>query len=167
MAKDYNITKPNGLCCACEQQLQPDQEFAATVRQIEDGFARQDFCLNCWADELADEPDVIGVWRSRIPLPKEKKKLLVDDGVLVNFFQRLADTDQPAKLSFRYVLALILMRKKLLKYDGMDRDEAGQDVWKMRLRGSDEVHEVIDPHMDDDQILQVSQDLGQIMEIDE
>ncbi len=168
MAKDYNISKPDGLCDACGRQFQVSQEFTATIRQTADAFARQDFCLDCWADGgRGGEPDVIGVWRSRIPEPKEKKKLFVDDDVLINFFQRLDGSDEPAKISFRYVLALILMRKKLLVYDRVDKDDLGRDVWKMHLKGEDRAHEVVDPHMDEDQTLQVSQDLGQIMEIEE
>ena len=168
MAKDYNISKPDGLCHACGQQFQVDQDFTATIRETDDGFQRQDFCEDCWTqDARADKPEVIGVWRSRIPKPKEKRKLFVGDDVLMNFFQRLAGADEPAGISFRYVLALILMRKKLLIYDRMDTDQLGREVWQMHLRGSDEVHRVIDPKMDEDQILQVSQDLGQIMEIDE
>jgi len=166
MAKDYDIAKPEGLCHACGRQFQVEQEFTATIRQVEDGFVRQDYCLDCWGDDR-DGPDVIGVWRSRIPKPKETKKLFVSDDVLMSFFRRLADTDEPARIAFRYVLTLILMRKKLLTYDGMATDEQQRDVWKVRVRGGDESHEVVDPHMDEDQILQVSGDLGQIMEIDE
>ncbi len=168
MPKDYDIAKPDGLCCACRQQFQVEQEFTAAIRQTDDGFARRDLCLDCWADGArGDESDVIGVWRSRIPTPKEKKKLFVGNDVLMSFFRRLADTDEPGRITFRYVLTLILMRKKLLIYDGMAVDELGRDVWKMHVRGGDEAHEVVDPHMDEDQILQASQDLGQIMEIDE
>ncbi len=166
MAKDYDIARPDGLCSACGRQFQVAQEFMATIRQVEDGFARQDFCLDCWGDGR-DEPAIIGVWRSRIPKAKEKKKLFVGDDVLMSFFRRLAETDEPARLTFRYVLTLILMRKKLLTYDGMATDEQGRDVWKVHVRGGDEAHEVVDPHMDEDQILRVSGDLGQIMEIDE
>jgi hypothetical protein len=166
MSKDYNISKPDGTCCACNRQLQPEQEFMATICETDDGFMRRDFCLDCWSDDLRDE-GTIGFWRSHIPKPQEKKKLFVDDEVLINFFRRLADTDEPSRVSFRYVLALILMRKKLLAYDRTEADGEGRDIWKMHFKGSGETHDVIDPHMDEDQILQVSQDLGQIMELDD
>ncbi len=111
--------------------------------------------------------EILASWQTVIPKPAEKKKLLVDDEVLMNFFRRLADTDDPAKVTFRYVLGLILMRKRKLIYDGPGRNADGVDIWKMHFRGTDEKHEVIDPGMDEDQILDVSQNLSQIMELDE
>ena len=60
-------------------------------------------------------------WESTVPQPNEKKKIFVDDAVLMNLLVRLADTDQPQRLAFRFVLALILMRKKLLRYEGAQK----------------------------------------------
>jgi len=170
MAKDYNITRTAGLCVACETQLQPEQEYVATVREPRDGeeaegFVREDFCPACWdAAEEARKAEPFGVWRTHVPKPTEKKKLFVDDDVLINFFERLDGAEEPAKVSFRYVLALVLMRKKLLVYDRSGKDDAGRDVWRMHFKGSDRKHEVTDPNMDEDQIAEVSQQLGQILQ---
>jgi hypothetical protein len=169
MAKDYQIAKTPGACSRCETAFTPEQTVMATVREGgEEGFLREDFCTNCWpAGADGDSPDILASWQTVIPTPAEKKKLLVDDEVLINFFRRLADAVEPAKVTFRYVLGLILMRKRKLIYDGPGRSADGVDIWKMHFRGTDEHHEVIDPGMDEDQILEVSQNLSQIMELDE
>jgi hypothetical protein len=169
MAKDYQISKPADRCEKCGGELNPEQVIVATIREGEEAqFVRIDFCEPCWDSiEDKDDPAIFGVWRSVIPKPREKKKLLADDAVIINFFHRLAETEDEVKIGFRYVLALILMRKKLLIYDGHGTNDAGQDIWKMHFKCSDDTHEVIDPHMDEDRIVEVSQNLGQIMEIDE
>ncbi len=166
MAKDFNIARPGSLCTACQRPIEPGQEIVATVRDDSDELVRRDFCTGCWSNELAQDPNVVGVWRTRIPQPPEKKKLLVDDSILVNLCERLAGTDAPAKINFRYVLALVLWRKKLLVYDRMQKLNDGSEVWKMHFKGSDQVHEVIDPKMDDLKIAEVSGQLSQIMEGD-
>jgi hypothetical protein len=171
MAKDYQISRPTGRCGRCGEELKPEQIIVATIREGEDSeFVRVDYCEPCWETMAADaqtDKTIFGVWRSVIPKPQEKKKLLADDAVIINFFHRLAETEDEVKIGFRYVLALILMRKKLLIYDGQGTNDAGQDIWKMHFKGDGETHEVIDPHMDEDRIVDVSQNLGQIMEIDE
>lgn len=106
----------------------------------------------------------MGVWRMKVPQPQEKKRLLVDDAILINLFERLAANDQPAKINFRYVLALVLWRKKLLVYDRMECRPDGSEVWKMHFKNSDQVQEVIDPKMDNLKIAEVSGQLSQIME---
>ena len=164
MAKEFNISKTSGSCSACRKQMQPGEELVTTVKEVNEEFVREDFCTDCWKPQPGREEALVGSWRTRVPQPQEKKRLLVDDAILVNLFERLAGTDQPAKINFRYVLALVLWRKKLLAYDRMERRPDGAEVWKMHFKGSDQVQEVIDPKMDDLKIAEVSGQLGQIME---
>jgi len=175
MAKEYNIARATGRCGACDRELQPGEEFVATVRELPDDLRREDFCLSCWEAHPRDEaPDprgphgLLGLWHSRVPKKQEKRRLFVDDELLVNFFERLAGPDvhrgEPVKASFRFVLALVLMRKKLLVYDRSEKLDGGREVWSMHLKGSDRTHEVLNPQMDEDRIAEVSGQLGQILE---
>ncbi len=163
--KDYDIAKTSGQCSKCERQLAPGEEFVATVVEADEEFVRCDFCTRCWAS-CGDEqgPGVFGVWRAQAARPEEKKKLFVDDELLINFFERLAGAAEPAKINFRFVLALILMRKKLLVYDGAVKSPDGSDLWQTHFKGSGEAVEVTDPHMDEEKIADVSRSLGEILE---
>lgn len=123
-------------------------------------------------------------WKTQVPVPEQKKKLLVDDSVLVDVFQRMEGKNEPQEIRFRFVLALILMRKRLLRYEGMEpAAEAGAnadaasaapenappppprapDTWRMIPRGSDKIVHVIDPHLTEEQIAEVSQQLSAIL----
>jgi hypothetical protein len=169
MAKEYNISRATGSCHACQRKFEPGDEFNATVRQNEEEFLREDYCHDCYAalDETRrNDPAVLGMWRTRVPQPKEKKKLFVDDEVLMNFFHRLADAEDEARIGFRFVLTLVLMRKRILSYEGMKADEHGRDLWKMRIRGEQKIHDVIDPHLDEEKIAEVTGQLGAILEGD-
>lgn len=164
MAREYNISKSDSLCRSCGKPLEPGSELVATVREVGEELRREDFCPDCWSARASQEdPGLLGLWHGRVPAPTEKRKLLVDDELLVNLLQRLEQADTPAKVNFRFVLALILMRKKLLVYD---RTEPTQDreTWVMHLRGDDRCVKVINPRLDDDKIAEVSEQLGQIME---
>ena len=167
MSRDYKISKPGALCLSCEARLAGGDELVAAVRERDGQFIREDYCLACWAKHsLAGDPDVYGVWHTHVPRPDEKKRLLVDDELLINFFERLGGADDPAKINFRFVLALVLMRKKLLVYDRSDKDEADNELWTMHFRKSDQKHKVINPGMDEDKIAEVSRSLSEIMEGD-
>lgn len=175
MVKDFKISKTQGLCTKCNQTLEPGEEIYALVRADEEELERQDFHLKCFCNDEAsqetlienmqDDPNVLGVWRTHIPRPEEKKKLLIDNALLINFFERLEGQTEPAKLKFRYVLTLILMRKRLLNYEGMITAN-DIDTWKMRVRGTDRYYQVIDPKLDEQQVSEVSASLGEIMEGD-
>ena len=166
MAKDYDIAKTGGRCVACERELSAGEEFLATVREDGEGLTRHDYCPACAEKRPADEPGVLAAWRTRAPKPQEKKRLFVDDDVLVSFFERLAEAEEEAKVNFRFVLALILMRKKLLVYDRLRKEPDGREVWLMHFRGQEQPHEVLDPKLDDEKIAEVSGRLGEVMEVE-
>ena len=130
-----------------------------------DDAACDDALREALIESMQNDPNVLGIWKTHIPHPEEKKKLLIDNALLVNFFERLEGHTEPSKLKFRYVLTLILMRKRLLNYEGMTTTD-GVDLWKMRVRGTDRYYQVIDPKLDKDQISEVSSSLGEIMEGD-
>ncbi|MDW8263280.1 MAG: hypothetical protein RMJ35_12205, partial [Phycisphaerales bacterium] len=79
-----------------------------------------------------------------------------------DLFERLADASEPAKVSFRFVLGLILMRKRLLNFE-TSRVESGREIWTVRLKGRDEPLQMIDPKLTEDQLGEVTQQLGQIL----
>ena len=164
MAKEYNISKASAQCVKCSSTLAAGQEFVATLKETAEDFLREDYCAACFPGEAAMGGDILGVWRSHVPQPTEKKKLFVDNDLLVNFFQRLEDTQEPTKICFRFVVALVLMRKKLLMYDGREKLPDGGEIWKTHLKGSDQAMKVIDPKMDEEKIAQTSQHLGEILE---
>lgn len=167
MAKEYNIRKTDGSCSTCEQKLEPGTEIMALVREGNEDLIREDYCCLCWKKAPKTEnKEILCIWRTRIPKPVEKKKLLVDDNLLKNLFQRLAETDDESRIKFRYVLGLILMRKRILIYDRSETDGQGREVWLMRMRGQDGQQKVIDPKLDEDQISEVSKNLSEIMEGD-
>ena len=166
----WDVAKTQGVCAGCNQILQPKQDYYAALVEATndsteasqpeaDGFARCDYCPDCW-ERLG--PDVFCFWKTALPEPQEKKKLLVDDAVLLDIFERLAGVDEPAKINFRFVLALILMRKRILKYRQTDcRD--GQEFWIMGQVREQTTHEVLNPHMDDAHIQGVSEQLSTIL----
>ena len=111
MAKEYDIDKTVGQCVVCDRRIEPGQELVATVTEADEELCRADYCIECWQSQPNDgSPELLAVWRTRMPQAKARRKLFVDDELLVNFFQRLEGVDSPARINFRYVLALILMQ---------------------------------------------------------
>ena len=98
-------------------------------------------------------------------ISKPKKARFIDDEMLMAFFERLGTETEQEKINFRFVLALILMRKRCMKYDAT-RIEDGNEIWRLRIVGDKEIVEVINPHLDDEQIEQLSSQIGEILQTD-
>lgn len=156
----YEIARPQGLCAACQRAIAPDEKFMASLRETPEVFERVDICLACWP--AFDKTGSLGYWQTVMPRGEQKKKLFVDDEVLCNLFERLADAAEPAKLNFRFVLGLILMRKRMLVYES-SRTEADREIWSVRFRGRQDMLDMLNPKLDEQQVMEVSQQLGQIL----
>ncbi len=158
----WEIDKPLGQCYGTGRKIQHGEEYFGALVETEEGLQRRDFCADYWEKE---KPNVFCYWKTRLPHPDQKRQIFVDDGMLLAFFDRLARETEQEKINFRFVLALILMRKRRLKYDSsrMDNDK---EIWRLRFAGDKQTVEVINPHLDDEQIEQLSSQIGQILQTD-
>ena len=164
MAREYEIQNASGCCGKCGRELAGGEEFTAALFEAEDGFRRQDLCMSCLQAAGDEVTGAYSVWQSRVPTPEQPKNRFVGDEVLIDFFEKLRDSEEATKINFRFVLALMLMRKKLLVYDGSRRDDDGGEVWTMHFRKQDTPVEVIHPEMGPGQIAAVTAELGSIFE---
>ena len=130
----YHVPKTSGVCHATGRELQPGETIYACLIELSDeehdrlrrehpndpalglGLRRVDVAADTWQQGFRPE-GVFSFWKTTVPQPNEKKKLFVDDTTLTQLLIRLAGAETPDRLAFRFVLSLILLRKKLLRYD--------------------------------------------------
>ena len=163
---DWEIANSTGRCAASGRELVEGEAFYAVLFDRGESFERLDYAEENWSST----PDgAFCVWRSRVSAREEPKRRFVDDDVLMDFFERLDRESEESKIQFRFVLALILMRKRILKYLHEEQVDGGS-WWIMRVMGrfkSDDdegnTRRVLDPEMDEEQIEQVSRQLGIIL----
>ena len=156
----YEVARPLGKCHVTGEAIATGEKFMAALRETTTGFERVDVSMPAWP--TFDRKDVLAFWQATMPAQEQKKKVFVDDGVLCDLFERLKETTEPAKLNFRFVLGLILMRKKLLIYE-TSRTEDARDIWVLHFRGREEKLDLLNPKLDEAQVAEVSQQLGQIL----
>jgi len=159
---EWEINKPLGRCYGSGEKIEPGREYFATLVETSDGLQRRDFCCEYFQQS---KPQVYCHWKTRMPSPQEKKRLFVDDEMLLTFFNRLETETDGEKVNFRFVLALILMRKRLIKYDS-GRTEDGREIWRVRVVRDNEFVDVINPELNEEQIEQLSGQIGRILQVD-
>ena len=159
---EWEINKPLGQCYGTGKKIEHGEEYFAALVEAEEGLQRRDFCADYWESQ---KPDVFCYWKSKLPQPGQKKQIFVDDQMLMAFFERLERETEQEKVNFRFVLALVLMRKRLLKY-GETTIENDKEIWHLRVVGDKNIVEVINPHLDEEQIEQLSSQIGEILQTD-
>ncbi|HEV8608305.1 MAG TPA: hypothetical protein VGQ99_23425 [Tepidisphaeraceae bacterium] len=156
----YEVARPQGRCTVCNNSIAPATKYVAALAETPAGFGRIDCCLNCWPQQ--DRKDVVAFWQTLMPRAEQKKRVFVDDAVLCELFERLGTVTEMPKLSFRFVLGLILMRKRLVLYESTRMDHE-REIWMVRMKGRDDMLDLLNPRLDEAQIREVSQQLGEIL----
>ncbi len=159
---EWEVSKPLGQCWGSGKKIEYGEEYYGALVETEEGLQRRDFCADYWQRE---KPDVFCYWKSKLSHPGRKKQVFVDDDMLMAFFERLEGEKEQEKINFRFVLALVLMRKRRLKYDS-SKIEDEREIWRLRIVGDKEFVEVINPHLDEEQIEELSSQIGEILRVD-
>jgi len=159
---EWEIDKPLGHCYGTGKKIEYGEEYFGALVETEQGLTRRDFCADYWQSQ---KPNVFCFWKTKLPHPGQKKARFVDDDMLMAFFDRLAEETEQEKINFRFVLTLVLMRKRRLKYDS-SRMEGDKEIWRLRITGDKEIVEVINPHLDEALIEQLSSQIGEILQTD-
>ena len=159
---DWEITRSLGQCCGSGRKIDFGEDYYAALVETEQGLQRRDFSGEYWEQS---KPAVYCFWKTKLAAPDEKKRLFVSDDMLMAFFERLAPETEAEKVNFRFVLALVLMRKRRLKYDSTKVDD-GRELWRLRVAGDKDLVEVVNPHLDENQIETLTSQIGQILQAD-
>ena len=168
MATGYEIARATGMCAATGRPIAVGDDFIAALVEGagEERLERADYSVEAWRSG-ARPARLYGHWRAKMEPPDSKKRPFIDDAALMDLFEQLAEATEPGRLSFRYLLALMLVRKRLLKYEGTQR-EGGRSLMLVRLATrADEtpapVVQVVDPGMNDTAIAEAIEQLTAVM----
>jgi hypothetical protein len=115
---DWKIARRRDRCSGCESVFEEGQRQVSTLSLRAEDLVREDLCLPCWEQRGAG--DEIIFWYTR--QSSERRGFRLDLPLLEQLFLRLEDRDQDRMLELRYVLCLLLMRKKRLKLLRVTRD---------------------------------------------
>lgn len=161
MATEWNVARHGENCAGCGHSFDVNETFRAVLYPgREEAFERRDYCLSC--EPIAD-PNPIGQWRSHRPAPSVPKSRPFDREAIYEFFLRFEDAHTPERLQFRFVLALLLWRKKVLKFRDTVQDKQGRELWVFSTPRDGAAHSVVKPELDQERIEQLSERLEDVL----
>ena len=158
---DYDIQGPARVCAATGHALKPGDRFFAVLAASAGKMVRTDYAADAWP---GPPQGAVAYWAGKVPAADHKpRKPVVNDDLLLDCFDRLKGSGDPDGLNFRYVAALLLMRRKRFKFEDAARDAQGRDVLIVRDARGGAVHHVIDPRLTDEQIAAVQTEVFRVL----
>jgi len=138
MLLDFDIRSCSRRCSETERALQPGDVYFSVLEEQTTGLERLDYSVEAWQ---GPPEECVGWWRSRIPGKEGGKPKLAPTEVMLNLFAALAK--RPEDQEFRYLLSLLLLRRRILRRDDAKQNEEGREVLELYCKRRDEKFEVV------------------------
>ena len=139
--------------------MMPGEKFFGVLFEEAGKLVRRDYCVAAW---VGAPEGALGFWQGKVTTGATPKKPPIDDELLLDCLARLEGQNEPARLSFRYVLALLLLRRKRFRLEEA-RQEGGREVLVLRCPRTGARHQVLDPGLTDEEMEAVQDDVFQAL----
>ncbi|MBY0525054.1 MAG: hypothetical protein K2R98_16735 [Gemmataceae bacterium] len=156
---EYQIQANTRRCAGSGRELRPGERVYTVLLDEAGKFVRQDYSTEAWTGPPSN---AFSFWVARLPKDEESRRPRIDDELLLDCFRRLQGQVEPDRVNFRYVLALLLMRRKRLKFEDA-RTEGDQEILRLRCAKTREQHEVVNPRLADDEMAGVQEEVFKVL----
>lgn len=160
MTAAFEIQGPSRQCAASGRELKPGDRIFSVLAEDAGKFVRIDYAADAWTGPPAG---AIAYWSGRIPASDRPKKPTFNDALLVDCFNHLQGAIEPERVNFRYVVTLLLMRRKRLKFEDSQRRPDGTTVLIVRDAKSGATWEVADPKLNEAEITRVQDEVFRLL----
>lgn len=156
----YKVGKSGKGCSDCETPFQPEAEFHSALFEVESEWSRQDFCPGCWGE---GKDGAFSHWRARMRPPDQKRPAFEVDRVL-GLFDKVSEGESESRDHLRYLLALMLVRKRVFKFVGSPKGE--KDGIRCFCPEREKEYDVKDPGLTANEIESARTELGALLDLD-
>jgi len=156
-------------CALTEIKFEDQQEFYTAIFPDPEtsGYLRMDFSLDAWKDRPEEFKKPFSFWKNTYEASVAEQKVeVVTKESAEELLGRLIEEDQEHTENARYILAVMLERKKLLKET--DKQPTPNGILRIyEHRKSGEIYIVLDPNIPLDQVERVQKEVSELLDGDE
>ena len=157
MQSDWTIQSRGDRCAVTGHEFQDGEYFYTLLFHDRDGFRRQDLCEEAW-QQRNDNIAPFSFWRSKFEPPPPAPEALAK-GTAEDLLRRYMQENNNQHANARYILALMLERKRLLKQIEVKQTDEGRTLIYEHVK-TGEVFVIPDPQLHLDQLENVQNEVA-------
>ena len=159
---DYEVQRCTRRCANSGRELADGEMFYSVLLADGHDVRRVDYAAEAWTGP--DRSDVLGWWRSQMPSRDQKRARMAPNDVLLGYFHELENS--PLEQDTRYVLALLLVRRRVLRLDETEPTPAGGNVLVLYCPREDATYRVADALPDEARVQEIQKRLSELLYAD-
>jgi len=119
---DFEIQRCSRRCTATDREFVAGDECFSVLVPEGGAVVRKDYLASAWN---GPPENAVGWWKTTIVDAQAGRLFWAPNDVMLHYFERLLE--DPAAEDARYVLALLLVRRRVLRVEGHEKDSHGRE----------------------------------------
>ena len=163
MSQDWSIQSRGEICSATGTPFVSGQIFHTLLFREVEVLRREDLCEDAFRSRPADAPAPFSVWRSKFEPPPAKPPEALGKQTAEQLLRSVMANPDPNLRNIRYILAVMLERKRTIKEVEVIREADGSLSRVYQFPKTGEALLIPDPGLRLDQIAEVQMELAALL----
>jgi hypothetical protein len=162
MSHEWDIKGRAECCSATGRSFEAGEHFYTLLFIENGGFRREDLCEDAW-NQRNDNIRPFSFWRSRFEPPPPPEPAPIERATAEDLLRRFMQEPDSRHTNARYILALMLERKRLLKPIEEKESDDGRRILIYEHVKTGEVFVIPDPALRLDQTAAVQNEVAELL----
>ena len=163
---EWNIQSRGHACAACHTPFRDKQAFHTLLFDRKQDYERLDICGDCWAAQYqhgaTDRKGFISYWQSVYTVPPAAPPDPIQKETAETLLRKLVQQNDPKHAAARFILAVMLERKRLLKIKAQIVENDRRTFIYEHARTGD-LFNIPDPNLQLDRLEEVQREVGHLL----
>jgi len=155
---DFEIQRCTRRCAESGEELKPGDTFYSVLLSEGDKVLRYDYSERSWAGPPEKS---LGWWKSQMPSASANRMNWAPNDVMLHYFQELEG--QEGKQEIRYVLALLMIRRRIVRLEDTETDEDGNELLVLFCPKTENENKVPVVAPSEEKISEIQDELAQLL----
>ena len=164
---DWDIQSRADACQACQKPFAHKESFHTLLFDEKHAYTRLDVCEHCWKTQFSqgatDRKGFISYWQSIYLVPPAAPPDPIQKETAETLLRKLIQQNDPAHVPARFILAVMLERKRVLKVKAQLSEERGRVFIYEHVKSGD-LFNIADPNLKLDQLEEVQRDVARLLD---
>ncbi len=155
----YQFQASSRQCAKTGRELLPGETIYSVLYERDGQWIREDIAADAWT---GPSNQAFSFWQTHVTDQSKTAKPALNLELVWDCFERTESSQETKQCTFRYVLALLLMRRKRLRFEAIENETSG--AWLLlRDTKTKKVHKVFDPQLTEEQMVDAQMEIETLL----
>ncbi len=163
---EWNIQGRAHACQSCARPFADQAPYHTLLFDEKTGYQRLDVCESCWQAQYSqgagDRKGFVSHWQGVYHVPPVAPEPIRHE-TAESLLRKLIEQNDPQHIAARYILAVMLERKRILKVKAQHR-EGGERFFHYEHAANGDLFTIADPELQLAQLEDVQREVGRLLE---